>query len=51
MTEVEFIADFADKKKGDRFICDSSLASTLIRVDKVAKLYEAETEPKKKAKK
>ena len=48
MIEVEFIEEFADKKIGDIFKCDSQLASHLISVDKVAKLYKAkESKPKK----
>ena len=48
MLEVEFIKEFADKKIGDIFKCDGQLASHLINVDKVAKLYKAkESKPKK----
>jgi len=46
MVTVVFIKDFATKKKGEEWACDSLLASHLIRVDKVAKL-----QTKKKAKK
>ena len=37
MREIEFTADFASKKKGDLWKCDSLLASTLVNEDKVAK--------------
>ena len=37
MREVEFIKDFANKKKGDTGKYDSQLASTLVNVKKVAK--------------
>lgn len=37
MKEVEFTEDFATKKKGDKWLCDSLLASHLVHVDKVAK--------------
>lgn len=37
MREVEFTKAFANRKKGDKFTCDSQLASQLVRVDKVAK--------------
>jgi len=50
MVEVEFTTDFADKKKGDRFKCDSMLASQLVGVDKVAKVFVAEEVKAKKAK-
>ena len=39
MVTVIFTKDFAGKKKGDKWACDSLLASQLVRVDKVAK-YE-----------
>lgn len=46
MVKIKFTKDFATKKKGDFLECDSQLASTLIKVDKVAKLVrtKAETE-------
>lgn len=47
MVEVEFITEFADKKAGDRFKCDPSLANQLIVGDKVAKLVTADKEEKK----
>lgn len=37
MKEVEFTQDFADKKKGDKGVYDSQLASYLVNEDKVAK--------------
>lgn len=40
MRKVEFIEDFANKKKGDTFECDGMLASHLVNVDKVAKYYK-----------
>jgi hypothetical protein len=46
MIKVEFTKDFATKKKGDVEEYSNSLASTLIRVDKVAKAVK----PKKKDK-
>jgi len=48
MKEVEFIKDFANRKKGDVWACDSMLARTLIN-EGVAKFYVKEE--KKKAKK
>jgi len=43
MVKVEFTEDFAGKKKGDVWECDSLLASQLVRIDKVAKYYEPKT--------
>lgn len=43
MVKVEFITDFAGKKKGDVWECDSQLASQLVRIDKVAKYHEPKT--------
>jgi hypothetical protein len=40
MKEVIFTVDFATKKKGESFLCDSMLASTLVNIDKVAKYAE-----------
>jgi len=40
MREVEFLKDFATKKKGDVWECDSQLASQLVHIDKVAKYKE-----------
>jgi hypothetical protein len=37
MRDIEFITDFATKKKGDKWKCDSQLASQLVNVEKVAK--------------
>ena len=39
MKKIQFIKDFATKKKGDIWECDSQLASRLIRDKKVAKAY------------
>lgn len=36
MKTVKFIKDFATKKVGDVWECDSQLASHLVNVDKVA---------------
>ena len=43
MVEIKFTKDFATKKKGDVWSCDSMLASRLINVDKVAKRHTGET--------
>lgn len=43
MVEIEFTKDFATKKKGDVFKCDSQLASQLINIDKVAKKVTVKT--------
>ena len=40
MRTVVFTQDFATKKKGDSWKCDSMLASQLVNIDKVAKYYE-----------
>lgn len=40
MRKVEFVKDFATKKKGDVWECDSQLASRLVRDEKVAKFYK-----------
>lgn len=47
MVKIEFIKDFATKKKGETWDCDSMLASQLVRVEKVAKYYEKEKKAKK----
>ena len=47
MITVEFTVEFAGKKKGDLFECDSMLASQLVNIDKVAKYYVAKTEKTK----
>lgn len=36
MKEILFTVDFATKKKGDKWKCDSQLANQLVRVDQVA---------------
>lgn len=46
MVEIEFIEDFATKKKGDIWECDSLLASHLVNIDKVAK-YTKKSKVKK----
>ena len=38
--QVEFIKDFATKKKGDLYTCDSMMASHMVNVQKVAKYVE-----------
>ena len=40
MVEIEFIQDFAGKKKGEKGVYDSLLASQLVRIDKVAKYID-----------
>ena len=47
MREIIFTADFATKKKGDKWLCDSMLASHLVTVDKVAKYSDAKADKKK----
>jgi hypothetical protein len=42
---VVFNKDFANKKKGDEFECDSQLASHLVHTDQVAE-YKVETKQK-----
>jgi hypothetical protein len=37
MKEIEFTVDFATKKKGEKWVCDSILANQLVLGDKVAK--------------
>ena len=39
---VEFTKAFANKKKGDVIECDSMLANTLVKEDKVAKYVKEE---------
>lgn len=48
MKKVEFLVDFATKKKGDVWSCSPDLASQLVRVDKVAKYYEENLVTKEK---
>jgi hypothetical protein len=48
MIEIEFTSDFATKKKGDKWECDSLLASHLVHVDKVAKYTKEVKEVKQK---
>ena len=48
MKKVEFLVDFATKKKGEVWECSSELASQLVRVDKVAKYYEENLAKEKK---
>jgi len=50
MRTVIFTKDFANRKAGDKFPCDSMLASQLVRVDKVA-VYEEDYKPPSKKKK
>ena len=46
--KIEFTKDFATRKKGDVWVCNSQLASRLIRIDKVAKVYKKKTIKSKK---
>ena len=46
MKKVEFIKDFAGKKKGDTASYDSILASELVNIQKVAK-YAKSSSPDK----
>ncbi len=48
MIEVEFTEDFATKKKGEKWECDSILASHLVHFDKVAKYTKEVKEVKTK---
>lgn len=55
MVKIKFIEDFAGRTKGEEWECDSMIANTLIRADKVAVLVEEtpkeqerEAEPKVK---
>ena len=41
MVTIIFTKDFATKKKGDEWACDSLLAAQLVRVEKVAKIKKA----------
>jgi len=45
MIKIEFTKDFATKKKGEKWKCDSMLANRLVR-EKVAKYFK-EKEDKK----
>ena len=47
MKTIVFLKDFANKKKGDEFKCDSMLANTLVTKDKVAKYKDSK--PNKKS--
>ena len=51
MLEVVFTEDFATKKKGDVFQCDSLLASHLVNIDKVAKYKDDVEKQQTKVKK
>ena len=42
MKEVVFTEDYATKKKGDVWKCDSQLASQLVNVEKVAEYKKEE---------
>lgn len=46
MRKVEFVKDFATKKKGEAWECDPMLASQLVHIDKVA-VYVAEDQEEK----
>lgn len=45
--KIEFTKDFATKKKGDTWECNSMLASQLINRSKVAKVYKKKIKSKK----
>ena len=47
MKKVEFIVDFANKKKGETGVYDSQLANQLVTVDQVAKYVEVKQKPVK----
>ena len=49
MKKIQFTKDFAIKKKGDVWECDSMLAHNLIHKDKVAKIYKEKEKVSKKA--
>lgn len=49
--KVIFTEDFAIKKKGDVFNCDSQLASHLVNIDKVAEYYKETVKEEKVTKK
>jgi hypothetical protein len=46
MVKIQFIKDFATKKKDDIWECDGQLASRLIHLKKVAKKYKKVTKQK-----
>lgn len=47
MANIEFIKDFATKKKGDKWgKCPAILASRLVNIDKVAKYTDKKTSKK-----
>ena len=48
MKNVEFIKDFAGKKKGDTASYDSILASELVNIQKVAKYAKLSSQEKEK---
>jgi hypothetical protein len=48
MKEIQFLVDFATKKKGDKDKFDSQLASQLVNIDKVAKYTKEVKEVKTK---
>lgn len=48
MIKIEFIKDFANKKAGETFECDLSLASQLVRQEKVAIYFETKKVAKSK---
>ena len=47
MKEIIFTVDFATKKKGDKWVCDSMLANQLVHLDKVAQYADAKADKKK----
>lgn len=50
MREVVFTVDFATKVKGEKWVCDSILASHLVNVDEVAQYSDEAKETKKEKK-
>lgn len=44
MRKIQFLTDFATKKKGDTWECDNQLASQLVHIEKVATYTDASAE-------
>ena len=51
MRDIEFLSPFAGKEKGDKWQCDSMLASQLVNIDKVAVYVQKVDSSKKVVKK
>lgn len=47
MKEIIFLSDFATKKKGEKWLCDSMLANQLVRIEKVAEYADKKVDKKK----